>query len=327
MDAAALARQQEEEAFKEILTERLGLTEAAVEAIRVEGITATTKLLRQGKKDIDDIFEKVRDRNIEVSVFAQRQLWVMSYWVQRQELLHLPFNAAAFSPEMQQLCNARIELESEKGPHASESYATSIRELIGREEKLVDMRISWLNCIQGFLYVALSVLWIEKSRVQGTNTININVEGVSNKMRMITFEDNRVAKIETINGLIYILGAIGILLSLSTLISTYLAQVSINKLVCYWKEYIDTYGKGSVSSYYMQRVSGLWPGTDSFKPESWNNPDDNRCCFVWCDTWVSDKNCFDKWLSCGILMPHSLIPILFVLSWVAIIFVTAFVGT
>lgn len=92
--------------------------------------------------------------------------------------------------------------------------AETFRELIYREHRLVHQRITYLNFIQGFLFVALTNLWVKQSE---------------------TYYGAR--------NIVVALGAVGIVVSFSVLDATFFSLMVIEKVWVRWTAFKEEFPK------------------------------------------------------------------------------------
>jgi hypothetical protein len=142
----------------------------------------------------------------------------------------------------QSLPNVMCEnIKKEYSPDRLKEYGSAIRELITKEDELTNMRLTWLNTIQGLLFAAFALA--------------------------SDYESDNVPKAKA---LAYVLGAVGILTALNTKWMIKQGEIATEGLLVKWKDYVENYCKIYPEWGTFEPVIGLKPGTEEENPKYWN---------------------------------------------------------
>jgi hypothetical protein len=143
------------------------------------------------------------------------------------------------------------DMKQEYSPERLQAYGGAIRDLISKENELYNMRISWLNTIQGLLFASLTFA--------------------------LGYEPDNKSKAKAIT---YVLGAVGILTALNTKWMTKQGGIAIKGLLSKWQAYVRNYCKIYPEWGSFEPVIGLRPGTEQENPKYWDVKNDGLKTFL-----------------------------------------------
>lgn len=144
---------------------------------------------------------------------------------------------------------------SEFTPARLDSFAKSIRELISKEDELVNRRILWHNAIQGLLIAALA--WVQKPEYEGNGKLN---------------------------AITYVIAAVGIYTALNTVWTTHQANMAIKLLLMKWRTFVSKYSAKYPAWHSFESVIGLWAGAQKENPLEWTLPLEEDVCETFLNT-------------------------------------------